>query len=463
MEIADVELAVVPEPLRDGTGVPVGLTDETVRERVDKVLQGMRHRGLDQLLIYNDVEHAGNFQYLVGFFTRFEEGLLVVNADGSMRFVLGNENLNKADKALVTADAVHAPQFSLPNQPDVVEKSMYDLLKEAGVTPGTRVGVVGWKCFTSSAMNAATSYDLPYFIMQPVLDIVGNAGKVVNATDIFIGEHGARTTNNANEIAHYEFGASLASDAELDAIDALEPGVTEMELGDKMSRFGQRTSVVTIAASGPRFVRGNMFPTNHAVSVGDPISLTVGYAGGLSSRAGFAVSSDKELPDGQRDWIDRVAKPYFRAYAHWLESIRVGMKGGELFEEVERVLPREQYGWTLCPGHLTAEEEWLSSPVYENSTWRFESGMLFQIDIIPSVSGYGGVNAESTIALADEDLRNEIKRQYPAMWARMSARRSYLIETLGIDVSDDVLPLCSTVGYLRPYLLDHTRALRIAR
>lgn len=458
MSTYGIELKNVPNPARDCPLRPVELTDETIAERVQKVLAGMRARSLDQLVVYCDVEHSGNFNYLVGLFTRFEEALLVIDADGTMNLVLGNENLNKASKARVSAGSTCAPVFSLPNQPDSVGRPLVDLLRDAGIKSGGRVGVVGWKHFTSPAVDSTKALDLPYFIAMALREVVAG-GELVPAADLFIGEGGARTTNNANEIAHYEFGASLASDCMLDALDALEVGVSEMELGDRLVRYGQHTSVVTIAAAGPRFVKGNMFPTGHAVALGDPISLTVGYAGGLSSRAGYAVSDAAELPSGEHDWLERVAKPYFGAYAHWLKTIRVGMTGGSLFDEIENVLPRSEFGWTLCPGHLTAEEEWLCSPVYEGSTELLRSGMMFQIDIIPSVSGYGGVSAESTVALADRTLREEIARLYPEMWERIQARRAYLVDVLGIRPSDDVLPLCSTVAYLRPYLLDHAKAL----
>lgn len=461
MDSTKIELAAVPEPARDCAGAPVPLTDATMRERLGKVLTGMRERALDQLVVYCDVEHGGNFEYLVGYFTRFEESLLVIDADGAMRLVLGNENLNKAARARVEAAAVHAPQFSLPNQPDAVGKTMEELLVDAGVRAGDRVGVVGWKHFASSVQDAKRTFDLPCFIMDALRAVVGDPALITNETDLFIGEGGARTVNNANEVAHYEFAAALASDCMLDAMDAIEPGVSELELADKLERFGQRTSVVTIAASGPRFVGGNMFPVDNTVKVGDTISLTVGYRGGLSSRAGYAVSSAEELPEDARAYVDRVAAPYFGAYAHWLECIRVGMTGGALFNEVEAVLPRAEYGWTLCPGHLTAEEEWLSSPVYEGSTEVLRSGMLFQIDIIPSVEGFSGVCAESTVALADEELRAQICAQYPELWERMQARRSYLMDVLGTQLSEDVLPLCSTVAYLRPYLLDKERALAV--
>ena len=466
MDMRRIELASVPAPERDCPGAPVALTDATICERVEKVLAGMRARGLDQLIVYCDVEHSGNFNYLTGFFTRFEESLLVVNADGTMHVVLGNENLNKASKARVAIEpehVVHAPLFSLPNQPDTADRPLRDLLREAGVCPGSRVGVAGWKLFTSPHEDNDTRLDVPAFIVDDLRAIVGEQGVVVHAGGVFVGPEGARTTNNANELAHYEFGASLASDCVLDAMDAVAPGVTEMELGDKLVRYGQHTSVVTIAAAGPRFVKANMFPTATSVQAGDPIALTVGYSGGLSSRAAYAVEDAGQLPQGCEDYLERVAKPYFNAYAHWLETIHVGLRGGELFSEIERVLPRAEYGWSLCPGHLTAEEEWLCSPIYEGSSEVLRSGMLLQIDIIPSVAGYGGVSAESTVALADAELRAELSERYPGLWERVCSRRAYLHDVLGIDVHEDVLPMCGTVAYLRPYLLAKDKALVVCR
>ena len=39
-----------------------------------------------------------------------------------------------------------------------------------------------------------------------------------------------------------------------------------------------------------------------------------------------------------------------------------------------------------------------------------ESGMLFQVDIIPSVPGYTGVSAEECVALADETLQKRFSK-----------------------------------------------------
>lgn len=459
MVLTDVIYEKVKEPKKD-CSLPVLLSDETMLSRKEKVLKKMEQEGLEKLIVYGDVEHSGNFSYLVGFFTRFEEALLVLDRNGEMVLMLGNENLNKCSKARFESTAVHVSLFSLPNQPNRNDKNFKELLEEAGICAGARIGLVGWKNFTSLAEDNRNLYDLPSYIVDALKDIIKDDALLSNQTKLFIGENGVRTTNNANEIAHYEYGASLASDGVLDAMNLLDVDVTELELGDKLQRYGQHTNVVTIASSGERFVKANMFPTENKVEKGDAISLTVGYAGGSSSRAGYAVSAKEELPELARGYLEELAMPYYAAYVSWLENIRIGMKGYELFDMIDKVLPRKDYHWYLCPGHLTAEEEWMSSPIYEGSLEVLKSGMIFQIDIIPFKEGMAGVSAESTVVLADPELRDQIRTQYPEMWDRMKRRAEYLKEELNINLSDDILPMCSTVAYLRPYMLNKQYALK---
>ncbi len=459
-----IVLTTVKEPVKDELDGPVFLSDETIKERKQKVLANMAKSCLDKLVIYCDVEHGSNFEYLIGYFTRFEEALLILDKSGEMTLLLGNENLNKSSKSRASiSNTVHVSLFSLPNQPDRTDLTFKELLKEAGLAKGQRVGIVGWKNFTSSIEDNKHIFDVPYFIVKSIIEIIEDETLVTNQCSVFIGEHGARCTNNANEVAHYEYFASLASDCMLDAMDAVELGVSELVLGDKLVRFGQHTTVVTIASSGARFVNANMFPSNNSVKLGESISLTNGYRGGSSSRCGIAISNESQLPHGQEDYLDQIAKPYFNAYVAWLENIKCGMEGKEIYDLIEAELPKAKYGWGLCPGHLIGEEEWMASPIYDGSQEKLESGMLLQIDVIPSVSGYNGISAESTVLIADEKLKADIKRQYPDVFNRMTARREFLIQELGIKLSDDIMPMCSTVAYLRPFLLAHDKAFKVTK
>ena len=448
-----------PEP--DCTGVPVLISDEVMEKRCAAVMARMEEENLDSLVVYGDLEHGQNFAYLTGFLPRFEEALLVLNRNGHHTMLMGNENLNKVSCARIKAQAVHVPFFSLPNQPMIGECSLTDCFQKAGLKSGSRIGIAGWKHFTSRILDNRQLFDVPFYIVEAVREIAGTDGTVGNAADVFIGNKGVRCINTANELAHYEFGAALASDCILKAMDHLDIGVKETELGADLQALGQKNSVVTIAAAGKRFEKANLYPMDKEVKPGDPISLTVGYRGGLSSRCGYAVRSAQELPEESRDYLEQVVKPYYHAKVVWLEEIRCGMSGGELYDLIEQVLPKEKYRWSLCPGHLTADEEWMSSPVYEASEEILESGMMLQTDIIPSVPGYAGTSAESTIALADESLRMEIQKEEPELWARIEKRRNYLEQVLGIQLHPDVLPMCSTVAYLRPFLLEKGKAMHV--
>lgn len=454
-----ITLTTIPTPEKETGLTPVHFSDETMRQRKEAILSYMKKEQFDTLVIYADLEHGGNFEYLVGFLPRFEEALLILHQDGTAYMVMGNENLNKVGKARIKATAIHMPHFSLPNQPMNTELSVKEILAQCDLSHAKRIGLVGWKNFTSKHEDNRVLSDLPAYIVQACKKVCPTAD-FSNATYLFIGEHGARTINNANEFAHYEFGAALAGNCMLDALDALQEGVSEMEIAQKLDAYGQHHNVVTIMATGSRFEQANMYPSAKTVKKGDALSITTGYKGGLQSRGGYAITCEEELPKGQEDYLERVAKPYFQAVTTWLESIHVGMCGEDLYDTIEEILPKETYGWSLNPGHLCGDEEWLSSPIYPNSKEILKSGMLFQIDIIPSVSGYAGISCESGILLADEALRAAIKAEYPNLWKRIEQRRAYMIEELGIHISEEVLPTSIATAFCRPFLLNKTTAFR---
>ncbi|MGH2140614.1 Xaa-Pro aminopeptidase, partial [Enterococcus faecalis] len=102
-------------------------------------------------------------------------------------------------------------------------------------------------------------------------------------------------------------------------------------------------------------------------------------------------------------------------------------------------------------------------PIYPDSAIRLESGMLFQVNIIPSVPGYTGVSAEECVALSDETLQKEIQQTYPDMWQRIATRKAYLKETLKIDLPSEVFPMSNLVGYLRPFFLAKDKALCVEK
>ena len=60
--------------------------------------------------------------------------------------------------------------------------------------------------------------------------------------------------------------------------------------------------------------------------------------------------------------------------------------------------------------------------------------------------------------IADEDLRRELQESYPEVYQRMEQRRAVMVDTLGIRLPREVLPLSNTAGIYRPFLLNKDKA-----
>ena len=122
------------------------------------------------------------------------------------------------------------------------------------------------------------------------------------------------------------------------------------------------------------------------------------------------MNTREDLDSVDPEYFDKVVVPYFKAYIDWLDNVKIGIEGGEFFDKFNKFYPQNNYGWNLNPGHLTADEEWMSSPFYKGSKSEVKSGMIFQVDFIPIQPPHQGVSAESTVAIADDDLINDIKQ-----------------------------------------------------
>ncbi len=448
----------VEPPVMELPDWPGDLPQSVYQDRLARTLAVMRLENLDALILYADREHGANFGYLCGFEPRFEEGCLVLRHGGEASLLLGNENLKMAAYSRVPATGVHVPLFSLPNQPMDGHCDLKDAFKRAGIEAGMRCGVVGWKMFTTPGDNRRI-LDVPHFIVA-ALEEAAAGGSLENAAALLIDPmRGVRTVAGADEIAQFEYAATLASQCVYRVLGQLEPGKTERELAGLLSIDGMPLSCYSICATGDRFTNAVIYPRNKRVSVGDKFTTSMGLRGGLTCRAGYVANGQEDLDGAAKDWLDVVAKPYFAANATWYSTVGVGVTGAEVYDAVEAVFPKADYGWSLNPGHLIATEEWMSSPMCAGKNSVLRSGMILQMDIIPSVPGHAGVNAEDGVLLADEPLQAELGEKYPRMLARMLRRRDHLRSQLNIPMRDDVLPMSDTCGDLRPYLLNREWAL----
>ena len=209
----------------------------------------------------------------------------------------------------------------------------------------------------------------------------------------------------------------------------------------------------TMLSSGERLVGLNS-ASGRMLETGDPVTTAVGYWGGLSSRMGWLAADASDLPEAARDYVDRLAGPYFACAAEWYETIGIGVTGGELDALARRHLGTPFFNLVLNPGHLIHIDEWMNTQVYPGSTEPFLSGQAVQCDIIPAAGPpYHGANIEDGIALLDERGRDVLKAEFPGVWGRIEARRAFMGDVLGIKLKPEVLPLSNLAGAMPPYWL----------
>ena len=432
--------------------------------RLDALMKARRAASIDSLVIYADREHSANLAWLTGFDPRFEEALLIIAPGNIPTLLAGPENLGRAQKSEIEVDARLYPPFGLMGQDRSQTPDLEEVFASAGIEPGHRIGVLCWKYYgMSEAKRPETWFETPAFIIDTLRGIAGEQGKVVNANALLMdASTGLRAINEVEQIAQFEFGAIMCSEALKALFRNIRPGMSEFEGAQSMRLVGLPHSCHTMLSTGSRLV-GLDSPSGKIIERGDPLTTAVGYWGGLSSRIGWVVEDASELPSNAPDWLERLAMPYFACAAEWYSTIGIGVTGGSLDAIARKHLGTPFFNLILNPGHLIHIDEWMNTPVYPNSKETLKSGQAIQCDIIPAAGApYYGANIEDGIALLDERGRAELRDKHPDVAGRIDARRAFMTDTLGIALKPEVMPLSNLAAVYPPFLLapDRLMALR---
>ncbi len=434
-------------------------------ERVARLRARIERAGLSALVIYGDREHFANLSWATGFDPRFEEALLIVTPGRDPVVLTGPENQGAARAAPVDLDVRLYPPFGLLGQDRSRTPPLADLLSDAGIAAGMRVGVAGWKYFgTQEAVEPDAWLETPSFVVDTLRTLVGGAGGVVNATAILMAATtGLRAINEIDQLAAFEFAACHVSEAIKRVLFGIRPGMREWQAATLMQQTGMPLSCHTMLSAGPRAALGLGSPLDRPVEIGDPLTVAYGAWGALTARAGFVAEDASGLPAGIRDYVEKLAAPYFACAADWYETIGIGITGGEMDALVKRHLGDPFFGVGLNPGHLIHLDEWMNTPIYPGSSERLLSGQAIQIDIIPATgTPWFTSNIEDGIALLDERGRAEFAERHPQAWQRIEARRAFMAGALGVRLKPEVLPFSNLQGWLPPFLLAPGRVLTIA-
>ena len=462
VDLDRVELGPVELPAYGPPGEQPAIPTATYLARLAAAERAAAGAGLDSLIVYADREHFANLSYLTGYDPRFEEALLILVPGRAPALLVGNEGMAYAKVAPPGVDVLLYQTLSLVSQDRSASPPLANILRGAGLGRGaaTRPGIVGWKYFgPAEAQRPAEWIDAPAFIV----DELRAAGcRPVNATALFTEPgRGLRLVSDDAQLACFEFAATHGSQSMRRLLHGIQPGMTELEAFSLLRPTGLPYSYHPVMLSGERAALGLASASGRVMGTGDPVSASIGYWGSNIARGGFLAQTARDLPPAASDYVERLVVPYFACAAAWYETIGIGVTGGQLYDLVSGQLGDPFFGVHLNPGHFIHLDEWPSSPVYRGSDVVLKSGMALQLDIIPATgTAYHTTNIEDGVALADEAARDDLAARYPDLWQRVTTRRLFMAEVLGIRLRPEVLPLSDLAGYLPPFWLSPQLAMR---
>ena len=426
--------------------------------RIDRLRSAMARLQLDAVVIYGDREHVANISWACGYDPRFEEALFVVTKDRRPTLFAGNEGYPYAEIAAGDFERVLWQQLSLMGQPRGQDKGLATLLQSAGLRPGMAIGLAGWKGFEDEAGRYDPNwFETPHYLVS----LLKSFGPVRNIADVLMNPvDGLRILNEADQLARFEYASTLSSQGIKNFVLGAKPGITEYDACRNLGLNGFPLAVHVNMAAGPKAKYGLPSPSTRVMNLGEPIVVGLGLMGALNCRAGFLARDENDLAPGIRDYVQKLVAPYFASAVAWYETIGIGVTGGEVYSKVMAHVGDPFFGIGLNPGHYIHLDEWVHSPMKRNSTIKLRSGMALQCDIIPATgTDYFMSNIEDGIALADHALREALERAYPEAWARITARRTFMIDVLGIKLKPEVLPLSNMAAWLQPFWLSPNKAM----
>ena len=291
----------------------------------------------DWVVVYGDREHNGSFVWLCNLDPRFEEALLVLGRD-RRTLLLGKENVGYTSMipAGLDFDVVCVPTFSLMGIDRSGFPTVEQALRDAGISTGDRVGVVGWKALLPEEWNGGyEAIFAPAFFVDTLRAITGDPALVSDATAVVTNPRdGLRTFCSADQIAVFEWGAARCSAWVSLILRSVRPGMTEREAFHVVPWGGEPLSMHPVFSSGPEVAVGLRSPSTRRLELGDAGIVAIGLWGGNCARGGILAADGGDLRPESDGWLEGLAIPYWRVMATWHESLGLGVPGGEVFETV---------------------------------------------------------------------------------------------------------------------------------
>ncbi len=298
-------------------GVPLEAPRIPATTYVTRCREANERADCDWLVVYADREHLANIAFLSGYDPQFEEALLLLGPRQKRVLIVGNEGEAYAALAgLPGLDIALAQSLSLMGQDRALKPDLAAVLREAGLSRGQTIGLVGWKYLEPAEWDdASPGLFVPHYLAAMLSRIAGGTEALKDATPVLMHPtSGLRSTIDADQIALHECGAARASAAVWRILTGTRLGASETEAASAMDYSGEVLSTHVMFATGNSSdpVVGLRSPGSRIANRGDGVTVGVGFWGGLSARAGLIADDDEAFL--------KTASAYFEGLIAWYEG-----------------------------------------------------------------------------------------------------------------------------------------------
>lgn len=353
----------------EGLGPPEQkMTAQQFANRREKLLESMRERGLDALL----VSALPNVRYLTGF-------------TGSNAMLL----LGSRDPLLFTD-----PRYEIqaPAQTDCpVRIATGALTKTVGASlRRRRFRTLG---FEADRLHYST-YETLLSEASPKLEFVPASGLIEEL----------RMIKDAQEIDLIRRSVELCSKAHARTVRRIRPGMREFELAaaidHEMRKLGaEKPSFETIVAFGERTALPHATPTGRTLKPNELILMDVG-----AMRSGYASDMTRMAFAGRpARKVRTLHQAVLEAQLAAVDAIRPGIAAAAVDRKARQVLKRHglEKLFVHSTGHGLGLEIHEAPRIGRQSKLRLERGMVITVEPGVYMEGFGGIRIEDTVVVTD--------------------------------------------------------------
>ena len=348
------------------------LTSGEHEQRIGRVRELMRERGLDIVLVYYDEFNIGNGWYLTGWCPQFEIGTVLIPRKGAPMILGGPESepFAKLDSAI--KETRNFQVFMVPDEeyPNAAIIDFDELFAELNATLGQvkRVGLVG-----AARMPAECHQQI----------VAGFSGvELVDVTEPYVR---LRYVKSAWEIEQIRAAFSLADAAYEAMSEAVQPGVTEITVaaaGEYAARNRGASGFGFTAMVGSGARANAVVPTASAkvMQAGEMVMLGLapkvnGYAGVF----GHTLAVSGKLTGSQQECLKHLGEVFNLTKA----QLVVGKQGRDV--DASGRAYYQKHGlmqYLVCPFAHTIGLHEAESPFFgPNSEDVLQAGMTVCVDV----------------------------------------------------------------------------------